>query len=453
MNDREVAIRVEHLGKRYRLGQVHHDLLAEKLVAGLGWTVKRLRGVLKPEADRAESGSHAGDRAAGRSQARPGEAGPLFDVDSQPGHIWALHEVSFEVRRGEVLGVIGHNGAGKSTLLKILTGVTEPSEGKAWLDGRVGSLLEVGTGFHPELTGRENIHLNGAILGMKRTEIDSKFEEIVDFSGVETFIDTPVKRYSSGMRVRLGFAVAAHLDPEILLVDEVLAVGDASFRKKCLGKIGSVAREGRTVMFVSHNMAAITRLCERVLWLQAGRLSMDGPSDDVVARYLTANAALDGQRVWADGIANSGVTELALRSVRTRNNRGEVTAALDVREPFWIEIEYDVCEPLPLCRVGVLITTADGTVLFETYDADREEFAGERQPGRFMSRCQVPANLFSPGRLVVSVNAGIPAVKNMAYLEGALTIDIENTGVVGSHLHHDRRGLICPILDWELLEI
>jgi len=255
----EVAIRVENLSKRYHIGraQQHHDTLRDAFMAGLRVPIERLhRNGRDPDGRSADT-------------------------------IWALRDVSIEVKRGEVIGIIGRNGAGKSTLLKILSQITEPTAGRAIINGRVGSLLEVGTGFHPELTGRENIYLNGAILGMKKTEIERKFNEIVDFSGIEKFLDTPVKRYSSGMTVRLAFAVAAHLEPEILLVDEVLAVGDAAFQRKCLGKMSSVAKEGRTVLLVSHQMSAIVRLCERAILMSQGKVQMDGPADDIVQSYLT----------------------------------------------------------------------------------------------------------------------------------------------------------------------
>ena len=258
-----VVIRVEGLGKRYRLGRREsYKTLRDSLT-------DIIHGALRHLSLWAETVSSA---------------------DEQPhvedGHIWALKDVSLEVKRGEVLGVIGRNGAGKTTLLKILSRITEPTEGHAEIHGRVGSLLEVGTGFHPELTGRENIYLNGAILGMKRVEIDRKFDEIVAFAEIEKFIDTPVKRYSSGMYVRLAFAVAAHLDPEILVVDEVLSVGDAAFQEKCLGRMSVVSGEGRTVLFVSHNMEAITRLCSRAIWLDAGKVTDDGSPDRVVGKYL-----------------------------------------------------------------------------------------------------------------------------------------------------------------------
>ncbi|RME47458.1 MAG: ABC transporter ATP-binding protein, partial [Chloroflexi bacterium] len=251
----DIAIRVEHLSKRYRIGQLHrpHDTLRDSI---------------------ADFGLRIADWLSRR-------ANPKSKIQNSKSDdtIWALRDVSFEVKRGEVVGIIGRNGAGKSTLLKILSRITEPTSGRAEIHGRVGSLLEVGTGFHPELTGRENIYLNGAILGMRKREIDRKFDEIVAFAEIEKFIDTPVKRYSSGMYVRLAFAVAAHLEPEILLVDEVLAVGDAAFQKKCLGKMGDVAKEGRTVLFVSHNMAAITSLCQRAIWLEEGKIKEDGSAE------------------------------------------------------------------------------------------------------------------------------------------------------------------------------
>jgi lipopolysaccharide transport system ATP-binding protein len=362
--------------------------------------------------------------------------------------IWALRDVSFEVKRGEVVGIIGGNGAGKTTLLKILSRITEPTEGWAEIRGRVGSLLEVGTGFHPELTGRENIYLNGAILGMKKAEIDGKFDEIVAFAEVERFIDTPVKRYSSGMRVRLAFAVAAHLEPEILVVDEVLAVGDAAFQKKCQGKMGNVAKKGRTVLFVSHNMGAIIRLCQRALWIDNGHLSMSGPTEQVVSCYLTSGASLDGYRVWEEGIANPGVSEFNVRAIRIKNNGGGVTNVLDVRMPFWVEIEYEIVKPLPFCRVGIRISTVEGIPVFTSYDADHEEYAGPREPGLFISKCKIPGHLLSPGRFILSGAAGIRGVKNLALLENVLSFDVEDTGAVGSHVGGKNKGIIRPKLEW-----
>ncbi len=420
----DIAIRVENLSKRYRIGQrERYKALRDTLTDALYAPFRAVASVLK-----------------GRRSASGGSPSNNF--------IWALKDVSFEVKRGEVVGIIGRNGAGKTTLLKVLSRITEPTEGYAEIHGRVGSLLEVGTGFHPELTGRENIYLNGAILGMRKAEIDRKFDEIVAFAEVEKFIDTPVKHYSSGMYVRLAFAVAAHLEPEILLVDEVLAVGDAAFQKKCLGKMGDVAKEGRTVLFVSHNMGAITRLCGRTLWIDEGCLRMNGPTEHVVSHYLTSDVSLDGQRVWEEGIANPGVDEFKIRAIRIRDNNGEITGILDVRKPFWIEIEYDIQKHLPSCRVGLRIATADGIAVFATYDADQEEYAGGRKEGRFVSKCQIPGNLLSPNRYLLSVNAGIVNVKNLALLENVLSFDIEDVGAVGSHLSSKRAGIIRPKLKW-----
>jgi lipopolysaccharide transport system ATP-binding protein len=266
-----IAIKVEGLSKRYSIGvrQESYKTLRDTITDVFTAPFRKRRQPHKREGSEENLSVH----------------GPA-SLPSSNSHIWALKDVSLEVKHGEVVGIIGRNGAGKTTLLKILSRITEPTEGYAEINGRIGSLLEVGTGFHPELTGRENIYLSGAILGMRKTEIDRRFDDIVAFSEIEKFLDTPVKRYSSGMYVRLAFAVAAHLETEILLVDEVLAVGDAAFQKKCLGKMGNVVREGRTVLFVSHNMAAITSLCDRAIWLDGGSFREDGTSERTVSNYL-----------------------------------------------------------------------------------------------------------------------------------------------------------------------
>src|SRR3990172_9252005 len=289
----ELAIRAENLGKRYRIGRTRagYRTLRDSLVETGAGTLRRLSSLVR----RPSSILRRPSSAVGRLSSET---------------IWALREVTFDVRRGQVLGVIGRNGAGKSTLLKLLSRITEPTEGQADIYGRVGSLLEVGAGFHPELTGRENIYLNGAILGMKRVEIDRKFNEIVSFSEVEKFIDTPVKRYSSGMYLRLAFAVAAHLEPEILLVDEVLAVGDADFQKKCLGKMEDVAEAGRTVLFVSHNMAAIEQLCSRAMLISEGSLKKVGGVDSVIEFYLSSVDARFGAPAGVLATSPDGSVEL-----------------------------------------------------------------------------------------------------------------------------------------------
>ena len=313
----DFAIRSENLGKQYRIGSQlgKYPTLRDKLADALAAPLRRVGKLLRGEAT--------------------GAAG----LDET---IWALRDVSIEIGQGEVVGIIGRNGAGKSTLLKILSRITEPTVGFVDICGRVGSLLEVGTGFHNELTGRENVYLNGAILGMKREEIDRKFDEIVAFAEVEKFIDTPVKHYSSGMYLRLAFAVAAHLEPEILLVDEVLAVGDAAFQKKCLNKMEGVGQQGRTVLFVSHNMPAITRLCERAILLDEGRVIMDGLASQVVSTYLSSDLGTTAVREWPDPGQAPGNEVARLRAVRVRSEDGQVTDVVDIRQPVGIEMEYEV---------------------------------------------------------------------------------------------------------------
>ena len=419
------AISVENLSKLYRIGQrqTGYRTIRETLTNFVASPMRRL-------------------------VSRNGHPNTVDQIRNAP-TIWALNDVSFQVRPGEVIGIIGRNGAGKSTLLKILSRITEPTSGRAEIRGRIASLLEVGTGFHPELTGRENIFLNGSILGMRRREITDKFDEIVAFAEIEKFLDTPVKRYSSGMYVRLAFAVAAYLEPEILLVDEVLAVGDAQFRKKCLGKMSDVASQGRTVLFVSHNMGAITRLCERTLFLDNGHVSADGPSEEIISHYLSSGAVTTGEQVWNNGISNSGVTEFKILAVRIRNEEGTITGTFDVRKPFSIEIEYEVLKRLPHCRVGFWITTTDGITVLTTYDSDRQEYEGIRQEGRFSTKCTVPGNLLSPNRFAISVNAGMVGYKNLAFLDNILLFDIEDLATVGAHLNSARAGVIRPSLRWD----
>jgi lipopolysaccharide transport system ATP-binding protein len=415
----DVVVQARGIGKRYRLGgQPRYKSLRDSLV-GLA------RAPLRWAAGAAAGGG------AGRG-----------------GTFWALEDVSFDVVAGDVIGLIGRNGAGKSTLLKILSRITEPTTGEIRIRGRVGSLLEVGTGFHPELTGRENIFLNGAILGMRKTEIAAKFDEIVAFSEIDKFLDTQVKHYSSGMYMRLAFAVAAHLEPEILVVDEVLAVGDASFQKKCLGKMGAVAGEGRTVIFVSHNMGAITRLCRSAVWLDKGKIVAQGPTGDVVAKYLISNSSETGQYEWPDGIANPGVDEFRLFAARIHSREGTVTSTVDVRYPFQLSFDYEFRQALPYCRIGFVLATADGTVVFDSYDSDLDANRGRREPGRYQLRCEVPGHLLLPGHYTVSVNAGMPGLKNLLWIENVLSLTLEETNALGD-VHAQPVGVIRPQLKWE----
>ena len=362
---------------------------------------------------------------------------------------WALRDVNLEIKQGEVVGIIGRNGAGKSTLLKILSRITDPTRGRIRLRGRVACLLEVGTGFHAELTGSENVFLNGAILGMSRQEIKKKFDEIVAFAEVERFLDTPVKRYSSGMYVRLAFAVAAHLEPEILIVDEVLAVGDASFQRKCLGKLGEVSKEGRTVLIVSHNMASVTQLCDEAIWIEAGQVRMRGNTKEVVAQYLTSDSQLDGRCSWPEGISNPDVDEFKLLSVSIQNDLEQVAATLDVQKHFFIELEYQIIKSLPHCRIGFTLTNVEGTCLFQGYDSDNEETPGPRKPGRFAGQCRIPGHLLSPGRYIISINVGMVNLKNLVRLDSVLVFDVEDTGGPGSVYGRERLGILRPKLSWK----
>lgn len=419
----DTAIRVENLGKQYRIGVQtnRYRTLRDTLVDAIQWPVRVLKhGITQPTQT-----------------------------------IWALENVSFEVKKGEVLGVIGRNGAGKSTLLKILSRVTEPTTGLAEIHGRVGSLLEVGTGFHPELTGRENIALNGAILGMKRAEIDSKFEEIVSFSGVEKFIDTPVKRYSSGMYLRLAFAVAAHMEPEILVVDEVLAVGDAEFQRKCLGKMSDVASEGRTVLFVSHNMSAILRLTQESIVLDKGELLLRAPSAQAVDYYLTSGFSQTGEHLWQPDEIPPDAKPFKPVALRVCNSSGDVVETLRSIEPALIEVEYTLEEPITGLRVGLYLMTTQGELIFTSFDTDDQEHyhqLGVRPAGHYISRCMIPADLLNEGRYILGLNASTFRVRRYFQDEHALAFTVDAAGAPGMQWQEPRLGPIRPRLAWQVEE-
>jgi len=317
---------------------------------------------------------------------------------------WALRDVSFQVEPGEVVGLIGPNGAGKSTLLKILTRITDPTRGYAEIYGRVGSLLEVGTGFHPELTGRENIYLNGGILGMRKGEIDRKFDEIVDFAEVEAFIDTPVKHYSSGMNVRLAFAVAAHLEPEILLVDEVLAVGDRRFQKKCVSKMQDVGKHGRTIFFVSHNMAAITSLCSRAILLEKGQLTKDGDPREVVSAYLSSDVGIKATREWKDPTDAPGGRIARLRAVRVLTEDDQIADSVDIRRPVKIKVEYEVLQSGFELLPNVYLWNEEGICAFGSQDLDPTWRGRGRPIGKYISTVKIPGNFLADGIMFVNVN-------------------------------------------------
>jgi lipopolysaccharide transport system ATP-binding protein len=424
----KAVIKARGVGKQFRLGarQAAYATLRESLTEAIGAPLRRLRG---------------GAQNAG------GEA------------LWALRDVSFEVARGEAVALIGRNGAGKSTLLKILSRITEPTEGRIELYGRVGSLLEVGTGFHSELSGRENIYLSGALLGMRREEIRRQFDEIVAFSEVEKFIDTPVKRYSSGMYMRLAFAVAAHLDPEILLVDEVLAVGDAQFQKKCLGKMGEVARHGRTVIFVSHNMTAVTQLCPRAIRLADGRVVEDGPTPQVVASYLRSGnrGGGGGELVWDDPRRAPGNERFRLRAARVCSE-GEVKAEVDIDKEVEVEVEFwNYVEGARNVCVSLHLHDQHGSTVLSTRttphaNAAPEEWFGRAHPaGLFRARLTLPANFLNDGLYYISVHILTlgPLIVELDAPQ-ALSFNVFDTGVMRTPGGGTGRwlGAVRPRLPW-----
>ena len=355
---------------------------------------------------------------------------------------WALRDVSFNVMEGEVVGIIGRNGAGKSTLLKILSRITEPTSGEARVYGRVGSLLEVGTGFHQELTGRENIFLNGAILGMSRAEIRRHFDDIVAFAEVEKFLDTPVKRYSSGMYVRLAFAVAAHLDPEILLIDEVLAVGDAEFQKKCLGKMQDVSRRGRTVFFVSHNMGAVANLCSRCFWLDRGQLVLQGSPQTTINAYLKEGAGNVAERRWSDEEAPGDHT-FRLRRVRICQN-GAATASVDITRPFQVELESKIYPGGEDVALGLQVLNSAGEIVLHTSDV----LAGVQQlktAGSHIHTCKLPPYLLNSGQYFLSLTADEPNIRIVFVLDGVLSWTVEPTSErMGKYTPDAWKGMLGP---------
>ncbi|MCX6055485.1 MAG: ABC transporter ATP-binding protein [Chloroflexi bacterium] len=366
---------------------------------------------------------------------------------------WALRNISFEVPKGMVMGVIGKNGAGKSTLLKILSRVVEPTEGYAEIHGRVGSLLEVGTGFHPELTGRENVYLNGAIIGMHRKEIDKKFDEIIAFSEIEKFIDTPVKRYSSGMYMRLAFAVSAHLEPEILIVDEVLAVGDAEFQKKCLGKMSDVAGEGRTVLFVSHNMSAVTRLTKECIILEHGKITMRAPSHEAVDYYLSHDYEKGGERRWLSAEIPASADPFRPIALRVKNSKGNTADSIRSTDSMTIEVEYDLLSSITGLRVGIYLMSVRGEFVFTSFDTDDpvkfSQFS-ERKAGHYLSRCSIPADMLNEGNFVLGLNASVFQRKRYFQDTNAVVFNVNPTGAPGMHWAEARQGVTRPRLEWSI---
>ena len=413
----DIAIRVENLSKMYQIGEkqeryyTFRDTLANIALAPF----RRLRRIGKPP--------------------------------KEEEIIWALKDVSFEVKHGEVVGIIGRNGAGKTTFLKILSRITEPTEGQAEIHGRVGSLLEVGTGFHPELTGRENIFLNGAILGMRKTEINRKFDEIVAFAEIEKFMDTPVKRYSSGMYVRLAFAVAAHLEPEILLVDEVLAVGDAAFQKKCLGKMGDVAKEGRTVLFVSHNMGMINNLCERCILLESGQIIQDGVTSLVISKYLSNISPVKSAECSFPGDAGK---KTQIRRVVVVDQELNLKSQFDVFEQVVVEIEYEVREEL-IGSVVLTILSREGVELFTSFDTDYDgELLNKRLPGYYRARVNLPCPL-KAGSYALEVVTAVANSRRIDEVREAVCFEVEELSFDPSLRSYARKrpGVMAAHLVWK----
>lgn len=419
----DTVIQVENLGKKYRIRHNRSEKYAtlRDAVAHQTHTLYQRLNPFQPKTTREQ-------------------------VASQE-DFWALRGVSFDVKAGDRIGIIGRNGAGKSTLLKLLSRITEPSTGHIHLKGRVASLLEVGTGFHPELTGRENIFLNGAILGMGKTEIRHKFDEIVAFAEVEKFLDTPVKRYSSGMYVRLAFAVAAYLEPEILIVDEVLAVGDAAFQKKCLGKMEDVAeKEGRTILFVSHNMGMLRALCQKCLLLVDGQLTSSGETDLILENYISTHSKNhQGIVEWAASEA-PGNESIRLRSVKLLNESSEVQDSFSATQSIHIVIRYEILKILQGMRLVVQILTSEGIVAFASTDHATRTI--ETQPGVYETICIIPAKLLNKIQYHVRVSAGIPGVKVLIPGQDILSFSIVGLGHHGSYFPEKWPGLLAPELDW-----
>jgi lipopolysaccharide transport system ATP-binding protein len=379
--------------------------------------------------------------------------GMFAGEDSERRDLWALRDVSFSVSEGERLGLIGNNGAGKSTLLKILSRITKPTSGTASITGRVGSLLEVGTGFHSELSGRENIYLNGAILGMQRAEIDRKFDEIVAFSEIEAFLDTPVKHYSTGMHMRLAFSVAAHLDPEVLIVDEVLAVGDVRFQKKCLRKMREVGESGRTVIFVSHDMQSITRLCDRAIWLKDGEVKSDGEATHVVSEYLQEQSQTGAERAWDDLGMAPGNDVVRLLGVLVRHPDGPVSTTVDIRRDVTIEIKYEVLKSGRIIVPSVQLNNEHGACMFVSHDWNDGWRHKEREAGVYESSVTVPGNLLSEGTVFVTVSAATYQPLDIHFSErDAVTFNVVDSPV-GDGARGDfagpMPGVVRPVLEWK----
>lgn len=415
------AIRVDNLSKSYRIRKAinTNQTLRDKLAHALRLPVRKIQESFN---------------------------GSSLQRTTSNETFWALRDVSFEIARGDVIGIIGRNGAGKSTLLKLLSRITAPTTGRLEIVGTMGSLLEVGTGFHRELTGRENIYLNGAILGMRKAEINAKFDEMVNFAGVEQFIDTPVKHYSSGMYLRLAFAVAASLEPDILLVDEVLAVGDAAFQKKCMGKMNDVAKHGHTVLLVSHNLGAIGEMCNSVLWLDQGRIVEMGPAKEIVAKYLREGVSY--QNRWSRSETSPPVNSIAFWNVQLTAGKGFPVNVIDHPEPIRAEVEYEVMRPTSGVVLGVSIRNAEGFTVLQSCERDwigRE--CQVKQVGMYKAVCEIPGSLLRPGVYHLGVFAWKEGLHGIETIEDVVSFEVT---AMGCYLAALRKGVVAPKLEWTL---
>jgi len=426
------AIKVENISKQYRLGEVGTGTLSHDLKR---WW-HGIRGKENP-------------------YLKIGETNDRTSKGSSD-YVWALQDINFEVKAGEVLGIIGRNGAGKSTLLKILSKTTAPTTGSIKVKGRIASLLEVGTGFHPELSGRENIYLNGAILGMSKKEIKSKFDEIVDFSGVERYIDTPVKRYSSGMYVRLAFAVAAHLEPEILIVDEVLAVGDAEFQKKCLGKMKDVSvNDGRTVLFVSHNMAAVSTLCTSSILMQFGKIVTSGNTKQIIEKYISIGKSEEGEVKAPDIKTTHQNSSLAIQAVRLMGRNG-ISNSFGIDENIICEIEYEVLVEGAKCVPSIHLLDSHGNCIFATFNADSANLSKDvfynkpLKKGSYSTKCTIPSFFLNSIHYSISVFLGTDETfSDMTSAEEVVSFEVNETGDMRKEHTGTWIGAIRPKLSWQ----
>ena len=431
------SIHLSNVSKRFRLGASNeYGRLTEAMASSIrGWFLKT------PTQTKL-----AGDSFAGRIE---------------DGWFWALRDIDFTVHAGDIVGIVGRNGAGKSTLLKILSRIVTPTHGRVGVRGRIGSLLEVGTGFHPELTGRENVFLNGAILGMPRAEIRRRFDEIVSFAEVESFLDTPVKRYSSGMAVRLAFAVAAHLEPDVLIIDEVLSVGDQAFQRKCLGKASQLGDQGRTILIVSHNLAAVANLCRRAILMQDGRVVADGVPQQIIDQYLSEMRSSDGQRSWNDDESAPGSPEVRLRSVAVIGNGTDAPAGeVDIDQEIGISVEYRVLVPNSPLTVQVQIKDETGAFVFWSANApsmnlNPDPWFGKAYPcGNFRTVCRIPANFLNDTRYFVSVIIGPEVGVVSLRQDSVLSFLVHDTGAMRQEFTGSWLGpVIRPRLDWQTVQV